>query len=362
MDQQIRSGSYSGGVSRLFAPLPSDQLLISSLDNIPTYLFRVSDHISPGTTNPTEVCSPAFTNLQQSADLCGMKREQAADNLRDHLWWNCTSGDSIKHSCNLMSWTSSLLSALQYAFYRHNYWNKGNEDFSDTFILIVDTRQFERGAFARDLEVMEAYKGISTGRRSLDDLYELRRSGRFYFGEYLSQGRLNFDPERVHQVTLGNLIQRGLFDINPELKDEAQWSRWAHRVNQLRFSIQKGPIDVQRSDIQAAMNVAEAFQPFAVPVAAMLLTIGPYKLDCKAPIILKELRSRYTENNISGLLWTNIGPVASLPELQGYKKLIDHLKQLMTIRIEDIERKSERSRTMKADVEDLIAAVNDLNV
>lgn len=54
--------------------------------------------------------------------------------------------------------------------------------------------------------------------------------------------------------------------------------------------------------------------------------------------------------------------MASLPELQGYKELIDHLEQLMTIRIEDIEQKSERLRTMKADVEDLIAAVNDLNM
>lgn len=294
MDQQIRSSSYSGRVSRPFAPLPFDQLLNSSLDNIPTYLFRVSDHNSPGTTNPTEVCSPAFTNLQQRADLCGMKRERAAYVLRDHLQWDCTSTDSIEHSCNLMSWTSSLLFALQCAFYRHNYWNNDNEDFSDTFILVVDTRQFKRGAFARDLEAMEAYEGISTGHKSLDDLYELRRSGRFYFGEYLSQGRLNFDPERVHQVTIGNLIQRGLFNINPELKDEAQWSKLANRVNQLRDLIQKRPINFQRSDIQAAMNVAEAFQPFAVPVAAMLLTIGPYKLDCKAPIILEELRRRYT--------------------------------------------------------------------
>lgn len=294
MDQQIRSGSNSDRLSRPFAPLPFDQLLNASLDNIPTYLFRVSDHNSPGTTNPTEVCSPACTNLQQRADLCGMKGERAAYVLRDHLQWECTSVNSIEHSCNLMSWTSSLLFALQYAFYRHNYWNKGNEDFSNTFILIVDTRQFKRGAFARDLEAMEAYKGISTGHRSLDALYKLRRTGRFYFGEYLSQGRLKIDPERVHQVTIDNLIQRGLFDINPELKDEAQWSNWANRVNQLRYLIQKGPIDIQRSDIQAAMNVAEAFQPFAVPVAAMLLTIGPYKLDCKAPIILEELRRRYT--------------------------------------------------------------------
>ncbi|KAL7926295.1 hypothetical protein ACQKWADRAFT_282341 [Trichoderma austrokoningii] len=295
MDQQILSGSDSDRVSRPFAPLPSDQLLNSSLDNIPTYLFRVSDHKSPGTTNPTKVCSLAFTNLPQRADLYGMKRERAACALRNHLQWGCTSIDSsIEHSCNLMSWTSSLLFALQYAFFRHNYWNKGNEDFSDTFILIVDTRQFKRGAFARDLEVMEAYKGISIGYKSLDGLYKLRRNGSFYFGEYLSQGRLELDPERVHQVTIGNLIQRGLFDINPELENKAQWSKWADRVNQLRDLIQQGPNDVQRSDIQAAMNVAEAFQPFAVPVAAMLLTSGPHKLDCKAPIILEELRRRYT--------------------------------------------------------------------
>jgi hypothetical protein len=67
------------------------------------------------------------------------------------------------------------------------------------------------------------------------------------------------------------------------------------------------------------------------------------------------------ENSISGLLLTNVGPVAFLPELRGYEKLIDRLKQL-TIQIEDIERESERSRTMTADVDDITAAVNALSV
>lgn len=68
------------------------------------------------------------------------------------------------------------------------------------------------------------------------------------------------------------------------------------------------------------------------------------------------------ENNISGLLRTNVGPVAFLPELRSYKKLIDGLEQLMTIRTKDIEPESESSRTMKDDVEGLIALVNDLSV
>jgi hypothetical protein len=54
--------------------------------------------------------------------------------------------------------------------------------------------------------------------------------------------------------------------------------------------------------------------------------------------------------------------VAFLPELQGYKKLIDDLKQLVAIRIKDVEPKSEGTMAMKADVEDLIAAVNNLSV
>lgn len=292
MDQQIPSGSNSDRLSIPFAPIPSDQLLNASLDNIPTYLFRVSDHKSPGTTSPTEVCSPAFINLQRAVDLYGMERERAASVLRDHLQWKCE-----EHSCDLMSWTSSLLFALQYAFYRHQYWKKDSEDFSDTFILIVDTRQFKRGAFSRDLQAIDAYKGISTGDkdgRSLNDLYKIRQNGCYYFGEYLSQGRLKLDPERGHQVTIGNLIQRGLFDINPELKNKAYWASWARRVNQLRGLIQNGPFNIQRSDIQAAMNVAEAFKPFAIPVAAMLLSISRYNLDSKDLIILEELRGRHT--------------------------------------------------------------------
>lgn len=66
-----------------------------------------------------------------------------------------------------------------------------------------------------------------------------------------------------------------------------------------------------------------------------------------------------SESNITGLLSTIVGPVTFLPEIQGYKKLIDDLKQQMTTQIDDIARASESARTMAATMEDLITALDD---
>lgn len=66
------------------------------------------------------------------------------------------------------------------------------------------------------------------------------------------------------------------------------------------------------------------------------------------------------ENNITSLLSTIVGPVTFLPEIQGYKKLLDGLKQQMTTQIDDIARVSGSARTMAVIMEDFITALDDI--
>jgi len=254
----------------------SDDSLSKSLQNVPRYLFRVFDHQSPGTTMLSQVSSPAYDSTSKAGeeDLYQMDPQSAAaDNLNKHLWWQCDA------SCNLMSWTSSLLFALQYTLYRHKT-NRRDTPLSEVKILVVDTHQFSKATFARDLEAIDSFWGqlqkvcgsMSPERtpKTLSKLRNLRRSDDFYFGEYLSQGKLIIDPARACIVSVGALEELGLFQIYPQLGDRETWNKWAIRVKELRTSLSP----VEASHYQKLMDVAAAFGSFKIPVALMLFSMS----------------------------------------------------------------------------------------
>lgn len=278
---------------------------------IPRYLFRVHDQFSTGTTSTTEVCSPAIVALRDEhdypssvakeptvpTDFSSLNSQQAKDYLNSHLRWTC--GLHYTHQqhgpCNLMSWTSSILFALQYALHRHGHGkpNYDSADLSEIKILVVDTTRaitdregdsvFMRHRFLRDLQ---AIKGCLPNEKlygssgTLEQLHGWRDSGMYYPGEYLSQGRLALDPEHCHEVSLSDLIECGLFEVCPGLSDEDCWASWAKRVNELRLL----PLrccgsttydrDVLRDTLGAVVSVARAFGSLAGPVAVHLLGLS----------------------------------------------------------------------------------------
>lgn len=265
----------------------TDAVLVESLQYIPRYLFRVFDSNSPGTTTLTRVSSPAFDRTSQpGADLYrNPSRPQAAAQLNAHLRWRCPHGH-----CNLMSWTSSLLFALQYTLYRHQTSHQ-KLDLSEIRILVIDTQEFDEGTFARDLGAIEAFRHHDTSqdRENLQSLHAIRDSGRYYFGEYLSQGKLTIDPTRAKIVTMGDLIDRGLFEICPELGDESFWNLWAKRVNVLRRALSP----VQEADVETVMNVASAFGDFEIPVALMLFSMSPDSIGAATQGYIQAFLDRY---------------------------------------------------------------------
>jgi hypothetical protein len=183
-----------------------------------------------------------------------------------------------------MSWTSSLLFALQYCLYRHRALDD-KPDLSQVFLLIVDTHGFPKGTFIKDIEIMEVFAQYSdiSHKKSLKNLLELRKGDAgFYFGEYLTQGDLNIQG-RCIQTNMQRMIDVGLFDLKPELRDESMWDQWPKRVLSLREPLkasQDAP-SATHAEFRKAITIAEACfgDCWVVPVATMLLALKHHKKE-----------------------------------------------------------------------------------
>lgn len=268
---------------QVFQPQANQENLFS-FDKTPTYLFRLHFPGSNGYRSSDCVESPASPNhlstKHNSGSPCGtdllqLSSLKAAARLKAHLKWHCCYPG--RSPCNLMSWSSSLLFLLQYGFYRHQTdpEKKGGPrpKLSDIKIIMIDTRDFPKQVFLRDLDALEW----------LDDKPDLRRlhnlrKGQFYFGEYLSQGRLDIKDNCV-QISMQQLIDGGLFtSICPALNQPQNWSSWAEATSNLRGSIlQNNSVDKQR--IRNTIFLAQSCvgDKFVVPFAIMLLCLrsGP---------------------------------------------------------------------------------------
>jgi hypothetical protein len=243
------------------------------LDNIPRYLFRTYDANSSGTTNTDVVMSRAYMHSRSVGrlDLFSMPANEAADILNQHLQWD------RRHDKrdNLMSWTSSLLVAILYGLFRSQSIECGRSDLSNIFLCVVDTRRFPRGSFLQDLPLIEEFHNKvhpPSQSYTLRDLKRLRERTEFYFGEYLSQGRLDILGRSSH-ATLGKMIELGLPDVCPGLSDLN--FKWAKRVTEYRRNYLESSKTYATSALQIrkAMTIAQACfdDEFSLPITAMLL-------------------------------------------------------------------------------------------
>ncbi|KAL0936996.1 uncharacterized protein CTRU02_209212 [Colletotrichum truncatum] len=349
------SGYNDANARAPFHPLdPFNWTLNTSLENIPRYLFRVSDPNSSGMTTQTEAVSPAaLKSSKQETDLYQMERKKAADLLNDHLQWQCAD-QKQEYPCNLLSWTSSPLAAFQYCLFRHKALGQ-QQKLSDIKILMVDTAQFDRGShvFARDLQVLEYFHRFhkSSDGYSLESLYNIRAKGTFYLGEYLSQGRLALDPEKSCQVSMEELIARGLFNVHPGLGDEAFWNGWPTRVNMLRNKMGSNLPQITIGQVQAAIDVGKGFKKFELEAAFMILGISPYDLRGSSSTILQVLQQNYSmqkiqSNAFSANLMFDMDS-GRLLEVQRWQELHDYIRGKPAINISEMQQRAEQ-----ADVEE----------
>lgn len=238
----------SEGLENLpFSPQADSGMAKTALDdNIPRYLFRVVSPNSHGYTDERWVRSMSahqnrsssmediFTNLDRE------KRTNIARALNSHLQWcsKCEVED------NFVSWTSSLLSAIQYIYYRHVSSRDGS-CLAEIKLYIIDTTQFPRGTFLRDLDLIDTFCGSDCDLKRFQDM---RNGPEYYFGEYLSQGPLKIE-NKCQMIPADILFEKDrLRRIQPQFAEVAQIRRdtvggkppWAKEVNRLRRTLWPG--------------------------------------------------------------------------------------------------------------------------
>jgi hypothetical protein len=121
---------------------------------------------------------------------------------------------------------------------------------------------------------MEAY----VDNEDVGNFLNLRLSaGGWYFGEYLSQGRLDIEGRSGH-TSLRLLLDMGLYDLEPRFQEEQE--RLAARIVELRAPFAATPlITCPASKLQVRKAIAAAQASFgdeyALPFALMLLSLCP---------------------------------------------------------------------------------------
>lgn len=258
-----------------------------SENDIPRYLFRIHTPVTDGTTTTSYVISPASKGNAPNAstDIFKESPRKAGDLLWNHLKWK----RGHERTCNLTSWTSSLLFVLQYAFYRHKGADPKSE-LSNIQLMVLDTRGFPPGTFVKDMEIMRSIASELDKGEELCNFLQLREEptsngSLYYFGEYLSQGDLELGG-RCAEAPMDMLVYLGLFDLHPKLKEETGWYSWAKPVlanrdpfTNLNFPPIHPPTD-QRIVRKAIVIASACFgDRFAPPVALMLITLLPRRAE-----------------------------------------------------------------------------------
>ncbi|KAI1172324.1 hypothetical protein F4777DRAFT_516765 [Nemania sp. FL0916] len=270
----VLNGSYNGPT--LFRPQLHDGIEEFTFDTTdqPPYLFRTFDIASAGLNCDEEIGSIMSCKSwwESERDILSLDKYLITNRVFKHLTGSKT---GWKRPNNLISWTSSLLYAIQSAIFRHS--SKGWET-TDIEVCAVDTRKFPRGQFMRDIWFIQTYRGIAAriGGRTWGHFRCLNLE-KYRNGEYLAQGKLKI-AGRSCLVSLAQLERSGLYDLFPEFQDPegAQSTKW--RVRELRREW-KDEQDTSNEAIRAALKISkECFPNFeAVDMALMLLTFRALK-------------------------------------------------------------------------------------
>lgn len=213
---------------------------MSQMPEVAPYLFRTYDNDSAGINDQHVIVSPRSSSCESSnrpADILSTDRSRSLRQLNAHL--NPPKGNirNTDSSDNLVSWTSSLLFAIQYAVWKVRL----GADPSDIKICAVDTRMFPRGQFAHDKWLIETCNSSgstsSTGKHldlnetSARELFRLPpEDERLNNGEFLSQGEVHITG-RSCTTSLADLENAGLYQLYPEMLGG---DGWTDRLKELR--------------------------------------------------------------------------------------------------------------------------------
>lgn len=140
-------------------------------------------------------------------------------------------------------------------------------------------------------------------KRNLSNLLQLRKRG-YYFGEYLTQGELDIEG-KCAWISMQQMIELGLFELQPDLAKQDKWCQWANTVLKLRtpFAISQGASSTTHAEVRKAVTIAGCLgDRWAVPMAAMLLALKPRRRNY--PVILDGFKAMFARKmHFSSRYW-----------------------------------------------------------
>lgn len=277
----------------------------SLYNDIPRYMYRVyTSKISSDADSNWIMSRDAARNTDDYEVNVYARKDKAAaaKMINSHFRQSFTnSSDSDARRDNLISWTSSLLSALLYIFHRHTSPADGPPPLTDIHLCVLDTSSYNEGAFIRAESLIAAFREHSP---ELQKLERQRADNPCHQGEYLSQGRLNIEGA-CEIASADKLVGCGLFTLLPELEALAErWARkgeptaptWDAALERLREAWDPdSPSFVDEYEFtaeenEAAMDIGSLFGVYLqVPVAAAVTALRPRR-DGGVGFAFRELR------------------------------------------------------------------------
>jgi hypothetical protein len=226
---------------------------LDSKDNLPHYLFRAYSDESSGGNSPEGIISGAHLVGCGHESAHKIPSTEAKDMLERHFLWD------YKHPSEFISWTSSLLFALQHAIRKAYFRHEPN-----VCICILNTRKLEQVSIYPATTLLKVY--------GIKDEGKLRHE--YYNAEYLAHDRIE-DANSFGVVQLDVLIDCELFTLFPELDDEAgKKGALYNRVKQLRSVFFTRPSSVTTSEVESLVDLGMCLgYEFALPMAVAFLSL-----------------------------------------------------------------------------------------
>lgn len=195
--------------------------------------------------------SPIYVNR-----LTDLQSQHAKRMLENHLLWSGLADDQF------ISWTSSLLWALQHAI------RKDFQGDTDVQICVLDTSKIQTGSFFSASELLRIYRVPDEGKLA----------HRYYNAEYLYHGGL-FVYGSSSTVSFSTLRECGLFSLLPELDDPRYKPLLCRTVQYLRVTMVSVLRPVAPIEGRTALQLASLFgKKLIMPMMVALLS-----LRCRAP-------------------------------------------------------------------------------
>lgn len=170
--------------------------------------------------------------------------------IENHILWN-------REPTEFISWTSSLLWALQYAVRKRAKWKDQNIS-----ICVLDIQQAPMQLSIYPVPSLLCVYGIPS------------RGREFYHAEYLAHSIVEVSGRSLSAISFKALISGGLFELLPELDDKSGRDLLAKRVTQLRSAYFTHPCKVSPRELLVVKRLAAGFgSDWILPMSLAFLSL-----------------------------------------------------------------------------------------